>query len=62
MDPTAGVRGTSHPQLWYARVRGCALGSNGSTAQDGHQVLIFSQMTKVLNIIEDYLAFRNWKY
>jgi ATP-dependent DNA helicase len=29
---------------------------------DGHQVLIFSQMTKVLNIIEDYLSFRNWKY
>lgn len=29
---------------------------------DGHQVLIFSQMTRVLNIIEDYLNFRNWKY
>jgi len=27
-----------------------------------HQVLIFSQMTEVLSIIEDYLVYRNWKY
>jgi ATP-dependent DNA helicase len=27
-----------------------------------HQVLIFSQMTEVLSIIEDYLVYRQWKY
>ena len=27
-----------------------------------HQVLIFSQMTEVLSIIEDYLVWRSWKY
>ena len=27
-----------------------------------HQVLIFSQMTEVLSIIEDYLVWRKWKY
>jgi ATP-dependent DNA helicase len=30
--------------------------------KDKHQVLIFSQMTALLNVIEDYLIFRNWKY
>jgi len=29
---------------------------------DGHKVLLFSQMTKMLNIIEDYLQFRGWEY
>jgi ATP-dependent DNA helicase len=27
-----------------------------------HQVLIFSQMTETLNIMEDYLRFRQWRY
>jgi SNF2 family DNA or RNA helicase len=30
--------------------------------RDGHQCLIFSQMTKVLNVMEDYLRFRGWQY
>jgi len=30
--------------------------------KDGHQVLVFSQMTAVLNILEDYMIFRNWNY
>lgn len=28
----------------------------------GHQVLVFSQMTETLNIMEDYLRFREWRY
>jgi len=30
--------------------------------QGGHQVLIFSQMTRMLDILEDYLTWRNYKY
>ena len=30
--------------------------------RDKHQVLIFSQMTALLNVIEDYLLYRKWKY
>merc|ERR1711966_315821 len=30
--------------------------------RDKHQVLIFSQMTSLLNVIEDYLLFRKWRY
>ncbi|ETW00554.1 hypothetical protein H310_07139 [Aphanomyces invadans] len=30
--------------------------------QNGHKVLIFSQMTRVLDILEDYLHHRNYKY
>eukprot|EP00698_Gefionella_okellyi_P020055 TRINITY_DN6248_c0_g1_i1.p1 TRINITY_DN6248_c0_g1~~TRINITY_DN6248_c0_g1_i1.p1 ORF type:complete len:1850 (-),score=436.56 TRINITY_DN6248_c0_g1_i1:95-5080(-) len=30
--------------------------------QDGHKVLIFSQMTRVLDILEDYLTYRKYKY
>jgi ATP-dependent DNA helicase len=65
MDPAAGVHiGTSHPQLLVRASGKFALLDRMLTRlfKDGHQVLIFSQMTKVLNIIEDYLAFRNWKY
>mmetsp|Transcript_11436 Transcript_11436/g.22692 ORF Transcript_11436/g.22692 Transcript_11436/m.22692 type:complete len:794 (-) Transcript_11436:241-2622(-) len=29
---------------------------------DKHQVLIFSQMTSVLSVMEDYLIHKNWKY
>jgi ATP-dependent DNA helicase len=28
----------------------------------GHQVLVFSQMTELLNIMEDYLRWRQWRY
>ena len=28
----------------------------------GHKVLLFSQMTELLNIIEDYLRWRAWNY
>jgi len=31
-------------------------------AEGGHQVLIFSQMTRMLDILEDYLAWRRWSY
>ena len=30
--------------------------------QDGHRVLIFFQMTKVMDIMEDFLKMMNWKY
>ena len=28
----------------------------------GHRVLIFSQMTSMISILEDYLNYRGWKY
>ena len=28
----------------------------------GHKVLIFSQFTSMLDIMEDYLQYRNWSY
>jgi hypothetical protein len=30
--------------------------------RDGHRVLIFSQMTKMIDILEDYMAFKRYKY
>jgi SNF2 family DNA or RNA helicase len=30
--------------------------------EEGHRVLIFSQMTKMLDILEDFLEFNGWKY
>jgi ATP-dependent DNA helicase len=65
MDPAAGVHiGTSHPQLLVRASGKFALLDRmlQRLFKDGHQVLIFSQMTKVLNIVEDYLNFRRWKY
>lgn len=65
IDPAAGVHiGTSHPQLLVRASGKFALLDRmlQRLHMDGHQVLIFSQMTKVLNIIEDYLAFRKWRY
>ena len=29
---------------------------------NGHRVLIFSQMTRLLDILEDYMRWRNWTY
>ena len=30
--------------------------------KEGHRVLIFSQMTRMLDILEDYCQFREWQY
>jgi DNA helicase INO80 len=30
--------------------------------REGHRVLIFAQMTSMMNILEDYLNFRKFKY
>lgn len=65
MDPVANVLiGTSHPQLLVRASGKFALLDRmlQRLHKDGHQVLIFSQMTRVLSIMEDYLAFREWKY
>ena len=65
IDPNAGVHiGTSHPQLLVRASGKFALLDRmlKRLHTDGHQVLIFSQMTKVLNILEDYLNYRQWNY
>ena len=30
--------------------------------EEGHRVLIFSQMTRVLDLLEDYLSLQNWPF
>ena len=65
MDPATGLHlGTAHPQLLVRASGKFALMDRmlERLHRDGHQVLIFSQMTKVLSVIEDYLNFRKWKY
>ena len=65
IDPATGIHlGTSHPQLLVRASGKFALLDRmlERLFRDGHQVLIFSQMTKVLNVMEDYLRFRNWSY
>lgn len=65
IDPATGVHlGTSHPQLLVRASGKFALLDRmlQRLHTDGHQVLIFSQMTSVLNVMEDYLNFRHWKY
>lgn len=65
LDPTTGVHmGTAHPQLLVRASGKFALLDRMLTRlhTDGHQVLIFSQMTSVLNVMEDYLKFREWNY
>lgn len=65
IDPTTGVHmGTAHPQLLVRASGKFALLDRMLTRlhKDGHQVLIFSQMTSVLNVMEDYLRFRSWGY
>lgn len=65
LDPSSGVHiGTAYPQLLVRASGKFALLDRmlERLHKDGHQVLIFSQMTKVLNIIEDYMNFRNWRY
>ena len=64
-DPSTGAYiGTAHPQLLVRASGKFALLDRmlDRLHKDGHQVLIFSQMTKVLNIVEDYLLYRNWRY
>jgi ATP-dependent DNA helicase len=64
-DPNTGLHiGTTYPQLLIRASGKFALMDRmlDRLHKDGHQVLIFSQMTKVLNIIEDYLNFRKWRY
>eukprot|EP00541_Cyclophora_tenuis_P019113 CAMPEP_0116551026 /NCGR_PEP_ID=MMETSP0397-20121206/5742_1 /TAXON_ID=216820 /ORGANISM="Cyclophora tenuis, Strain ECT3854" /LENGTH=338 /DNA_ID=CAMNT_0004075899 /DNA_START=177 /DNA_END=1193 /DNA_ORIENTATION=+ len=65
MDPASGQHlGTAHPQLLVRASGKFALLDRmlGRLFEDKHQVLIFSQMTALLNVIEDYLMYRKWKY
>jgi ATP-dependent DNA helicase len=65
IDPATGVHlGTAHPQLLVRASGKFALLDRmlSRLHQDGHQVLIFSQMTSVLSVMEDYLNFRQWNY
>lgn len=65
LDPVTGLHlGTAYPQLLVRASGKFALLDRMLMRlhKDKHQVLIFSQMTRLLNIIEDYLAFRKFKY
>eukprot|EP00814_Leptocylindrus_danicus_P006541 CAMPEP_0116016460 /NCGR_PEP_ID=MMETSP0321-20121206/7496_1 /TAXON_ID=163516 /ORGANISM="Leptocylindrus danicus var. danicus, Strain B650" /LENGTH=803 /DNA_ID=CAMNT_0003486527 /DNA_START=53 /DNA_END=2464 /DNA_ORIENTATION=+ len=65
IDPNTGIHmGTAHPQLLIRASGKFALLDRMLTSlhNDGHQVLVFSQMTAVLNIMEDYLLWRKWNY
>jgi len=65
IDQATGVHlGTSHPELLIRASGKFALLDRMLVRlhRDKHQVLIFSQMTSLLNVIEDYLLYRHWKY
>jgi len=65
IDPTTGAHmGSAHPQLLIRASGKFALLDRmlERLYRDKHQVLIFSQMTSLLNVIEDYLLYRQWKY
>jgi len=65
IDPVTGNHmGSAHPQLLIRASGKFALLDRmlDRLFRDKHQVLIFSQMTSLLNVIEDYLLYRNWKY
>ncbi len=65
IDPATGLHiGSAHPQILVKASGKFNLLDRMLTRlhRDKHQVLIFSQMTEVLSIIEDYLVYRNWKY
>jgi ATP-dependent DNA helicase len=65
VDPATGVHiGSAHPQLLIRASGKFALLDRMLTRlyNDQHQVLIFSQMTSVLSVMEDYLNFRKWNY
>jgi ATP-dependent DNA helicase len=64
-DPATGSHlGSAHPQLLVRASGKFALLDRmlSRLHQDKHQVLIFSQMTSVLSVMEDYLNFRKWNY
>ena len=65
IDPATGAHmGSAHPQLLIRASGKFALLDRmlERLFRDKHQVLIFSQMTSLLNVIEDYLLYRQWKY
>jgi ATP-dependent DNA helicase len=65
IDPDTGIHlGTAHPQLLVRGSGKFALLDRmlDRLHTDKHQVLIFSQMTALLNVIEDYLIWRQWRY
>jgi len=65
MDPATGVPlGTAYPHLLVRASGKFALLDRmlERLFKDKHQALIFSQMTALLNVIEDYLIYRKWKY
>lgn len=65
IDPQTGCpMGTAHPQLLVRASGKFALLDRmlQRLHKDKHQVLIFSQMTSLLNVIEDYLRWRGWNY
>jgi ATP-dependent DNA helicase len=65
IDPATGIHlGSAHPQLLVRASGKFALLDRMLTRlhADGHQVLIFSQMTRVLSVMEDYLNYRKWNY
>lgn len=65
IDPATGIHlGTAHPQLLVRASGKFALLDRmlDRLHRDKHQVLIFSQMTALLNVIEDYLIYRKWRY
>lgn len=65
IDPATGLHlGTAHPQLLVRASGKFALLDRmlSRLHKDGHQVLIFSQMTAVLSVMEDYLHYRKWNY
>mmetsp|Transcript_34077 Transcript_34077/g.71758 ORF Transcript_34077/g.71758 Transcript_34077/m.71758 type:complete len:828 (+) Transcript_34077:171-2654(+) len=65
IDPVTGAHmGSAHPQLLIRASGKFALLDRmlERLYRDKHQVLIFSQMTSLLNVIEDYLLYRSWKY
>jgi len=65
IDAATGIHmGTTHPHLLVKASGKFNLLDRmlQRLFDDKHQVLIFSQMTALLNVIEDYLRYRNWKY
>jgi len=65
LDPTTGLYyGSAFPELLVRASGKFALLDRMLLRlyKDNHQVLIFSQMTQLLNVIEDYLNWRQWKF
>jgi ATP-dependent DNA helicase len=65
VDPATGLPlGTAYPHLLIRASGKFALLDRmlERLHKDKHQVLIFSQMTSLLNVIEDYLVCKHWNY